>query len=79
VALAEDVGDATLAAFTVTVWDVVMLDGAVYRPEVEIVPTGGLIDQVIAALPLPAAVAVNCCVAEEDRLIVVGLTDTVVV
>ena len=79
VTLADVAGDATLAALTVTVPDVTMLDGPVYRPEVVIVPTDGLIDQVTPVLLFPTTVAVNCCVPDVDRLTVVGLTDTVVV
>ena len=45
-----------------------MLDGAVYRPEVEIVPSVEFppvmpfTDQVTAVLEVPLTVAVNCCV-----------------
>jgi hypothetical protein len=60
VALADLAESATLWAVTVTVCDVRILDGAVYRPVEEIVPTGGLIDQVTAGLLVPKTVAVNC-------------------
>ena len=60
VALADLVGSATLWAIAVTVCDVRMLDGAVYRPAEEIVPTEGLSDQVTAVLLVPKTVAVNC-------------------
>jgi hypothetical protein len=53
------VGSATLLAVTVTVCDVRILDGAVYRPAEEIVPTEGMIDQVTAVLLFPETVAVN--------------------
>src|ERR1019366_986756 len=76
-ALADLVGSATLRAVTVTVCDVRILDGAVYRPAEEIVPTGGLIDQVTAVLLVPKTVGVNCCVPEGARLTVDGLRDTV--
>ena len=72
------VGSATLWAVTVTVCDVGMLEGAVYRPAEEIVPTDGLIDQVTAVLLVPKVVAVNCCVAEGAKLAVDGLRDTVI-
>jgi hypothetical protein len=74
---ADLVGSATLWAVTVTVWDVRMLEGAVYRPAEEIVPAGGLIDQVTAVLLAPKTVAVNCCVPEGAKLTVDGLRDTV--
>jgi hypothetical protein len=79
VALADATGDAGLTAVTVTVSDVATLDGAVYRPEEEIAPTEGLIDQVTEVLLFPTTVAVNCWVPDVDRLTVVGLTDTIVV
>jgi hypothetical protein len=50
----------------------------VYRPAEEIVPTGGLSDQVTAVLLVPKTVVVNCCVPEGDRLTVDGLRDTVI-
>src|ERR1035441_5220880 len=74
---ADLVGSATLWAVTVTVWDVRIFDGAVYRPAEEIVPTDGLIDQVTPVLLVPKTVAVNCCVPEGARLTVDGLRDTV--
>jgi hypothetical protein len=79
VALAALVGSATLRAVTVTAWGVTTLDGAVYRPAEEIEPTGGLIDQVTAAFAAPKTVAVNCCVAEDAKVTVDGLIDTVTV
>jgi hypothetical protein len=71
------VGSATLRAITVTVCDVGILDGAVYRPTEEIVPTEGLIDQVTAVLLVPKTVGVNCCVPEGAKLTLDGLRDTV--
>ena len=76
VAVADLVVSATLVAATVTVCCELMLDGAVYSPADEIVPTLGLIDQVTAVLLVPVIVAVNCCVWFADRVAVVGLTDT---
>jgi hypothetical protein len=76
-AMADLVGSAAVWAVTVTVCDVRILDGAVYRPAEEIVPTDGLIDQVIAVLLVPKTVAVNCCVPEGAKLTVDGLRDTV--
>src|ERR1035438_2056549 len=75
--LADLVGSATLWAVTVTVCDVAILDGAVYRPAEEIVPTDGLIDQAAAALLVPKTVAVNCCVPEGVKLTVDGLREIV--
>src|ERR1035437_6366355 len=75
--LADLVESATLWAVTVTVCDVRILDGAVYRPAEEMVPTGGLIDQVTAGLLAPKTVAANCCLPEGGRLTVDGLRDTV--
>jgi hypothetical protein len=60
VALDDLVGSPTLRAITVTVCDVRILDGAVYRPAEEIVPTDGLIDQVTAVLLVPKTAAANC-------------------
>ena len=77
VALADLDGSATLCAATVTVCDVKMSDGAVYRPAEEIVPVGGLIDHLSAALLVPMTVAVNFCVLDGVRLIVDGVRDTV--
>src|ERR1017187_5625755 len=76
-AQADLVGSAALRAVAVTVCAVIILDGAVYRPAEEIVPTGGLIDQVTAALLVPKTVAVNGCVPEGAKLTVDGLRDTV--
>ena len=75
--LADLVGSAALFAVTVTVWAVRVLDGAVYRPAEEIVPTDGVIDQVTAVLLVPKTVDVNCCVPEGAKLTVDGLRDTV--
>ena len=77
VALDDLVGSATLCAVTVTVCDVRTLDGPVYRPAEEMVPTDGLIDQVTAVLLVPKTVAVNCCVPEGAKLTVDGLRDIV--
>jgi hypothetical protein len=62
---------ATLVAVTVYV---PALPGAVYRPEIEIVPA--VADQVTAVLLLPVTVAVNCCVALVMSAADVGLIDT---
>jgi hypothetical protein len=75
--LTDLVGSATLRAVTVTVCDVRILDGAVYRPAEEIVPADGLIDQVTAVLLVPKTVAVNGCVPEGAKLTVDGLRDIV--
>ena len=59
VAAADFVGLATLVAFTVTVWELEIEAGAVYRPTALMLPTTGLIDQVTAVLPLLVTVAVK--------------------
>jgi hypothetical protein len=51
------VGSATLVAFTVTVWELEIDAGAVYRPAEVMPPTTGLSDQVTAVLPVLATVA----------------------
>jgi hypothetical protein len=79
VALAVVAEFATLAAVTVTVCAVATLDGAVYRPVEEIVPTDGLIDQVTPVLLAPETVAVSCCVLDGVKPTAEGLTDTVTV
>jgi hypothetical protein len=79
VALADIAEFAALAAVTVTVCEVATLDGAVYRPVEEIVPTDGLIDQVTPVLPAPETVAANCWVADGAKLAEDGLTETVTV
>ena len=75
--LADLVGSVTLWAVRVIVCDVRILDGAVYKPAEEIVPTDGLIDQVTAVLLVPKTVAVNGRVPEGAKLTVDGLRDTV--
>ena len=50
-ALADLVGSATLVTVTVTVWPVVIAEGAVYRPVPVMAPTLGLIDHVTAVFP----------------------------
>jgi len=50
---------AALVAVTVTVWELVIEAGAVYRPAVVMLPTNGLSDQVTAVLPVLATVAEN--------------------
>jgi hypothetical protein len=57
VAVADLVASATLVAFTVTVWELVIEVGAVYRPAAVILPTSGLSDQVTAVLPVLVTVA----------------------
>ena len=61
-AVADLVGSAMLVAFTVTVCELVIEAGAVYRPAAVMLPTTGLSDQVTALLTAPATVAENCCV-----------------
>jgi hypothetical protein len=56
VAVADLVGSATLVAFTVTVWELEIDAGAVYRPAEVMLPTIGLSDQV-TVLPVLVTVA----------------------
>ena len=50
-AVTDFVGSATLVAVTVTVWELAIEAGAVYRPAAVMLPTTGLSDQVTAVLP----------------------------
>jgi hypothetical protein len=59
-ALADLVDSAELVAVIVTVWVALMLDGAVYRPLVESVPTFGLMLHVTLVLLDPVTDATNC-------------------
>jgi hypothetical protein len=76
VAEADLVLSAALVAVTVIVCDELMLDGAVYKPAAEILPTFGFSNHVTDVLGSPVTVAVNCCVCDAERLAVVGPTDT---
>jgi hypothetical protein len=51
------VGSATLVAVTVTVWELGIEAGALYRPAALMLPTTGLIDQVTAVLAVLVTVA----------------------
>jgi hypothetical protein len=77
VAVADLEESAALVAFTVTVWAEVMEEGAVYRPEEEMDPAVGEMDQVTAVLDEPVTVAANWRVCEAVNDAVVGLTLTV--
>jgi hypothetical protein len=57
VAVTDLVGSATLVAFAVTDWELVIEAGAVYRPAAVMLPTNGLSDQVTAVLPVLVTVA----------------------
>jgi hypothetical protein len=59
-ATADLVASAVLVAVTVTVCEELMELGALYRPEVEIVPTAGLRLQVTPVLVAPDTRALNC-------------------
>ena len=59
-AVTDFVGSATLVAVTVTVWELAIEAGAVYRPVLAIVPTAGFSDQVTAVFVVPVTVAVSC-------------------
>jgi hypothetical protein len=56
-AVTDFVGSATLVAVTVTVWELAIEAGAVYRPAAVMLPTTGLSDQVTAVLPVLVTVA----------------------
>ncbi len=74
VAVADFVGSTMLVALIVTDWVLVTVDGAVYRPVLDSVPTAGLRDQVTLVFVVPVTVAVNCCVCETERLADAGVT-----
>lgn len=59
-AVADFVGSAAEMAVTVTVCVAPIREGAVYSPELDMLPTVGLSAQVTAVLDVPAATAVNC-------------------
>jgi hypothetical protein len=59
---ADFVGSATLVAVTVTVWELVIEAGAVYKPAAVMLPASWLIDQVTAVLPVLVTVAEKICV-----------------
>src|ERR1019366_8847785 len=59
VAVADFVGSATLVAVTVTVWELAIEAGAVYRPATVMLPSSGLSDQVTAVLPVLVTVGEN--------------------
>jgi hypothetical protein len=62
-------------AFTVTVWELPIEAGAVYRPAEEIVPTAGLSDHVTALLEVPPTVAVYCWVWATARVAESGVNE----
>ena len=51
------VGSATLLAVTMTVWELVIEAGEVYRPAAVMLPRGGVSDQVTEVLPVLVTVA----------------------
>ena len=69
-------GSATLVAVTVTVSPEVTVEGAVYSPLLDSVPSEGFLLQTTEVFALPVTVAENCCCWEGDTLTVAGLTDT---
>jgi hypothetical protein len=76
VEVAVFVVSATLMAVTVTALELDTVEGAVYNPLVEIVPTAGFSDHVTAVFVAPETVAVNCLVCAAVKLAAVGLTET---
>src|SRR5271157_73458 len=87
-AITATVTDAEIAVFawetavTVTVPELGTAAGAVYRPEVDMVPTVELppaapfTSQVTAVLEFPDTIAANCCVLLVDTVAPVGETHT---
>ena len=75
VADADFVVSATDVALTVTAVTLATVAGAVYRPDVEIVPPP-VADQVTDVFELPVTAAVNCCVPPPIKVAVVGETET---
>jgi len=70
---------ATLVAVTVTVVELLMLAGAVYRPDALTVPVPtGLIVQLTDALLVFVTVAFSCCVWPPYNVAVIGLTLTAI-
>jgi hypothetical protein len=76
VAVARLVEFATLVAVTVAVV-LFVTDGAVYIPELEILPA--LVDQVTAFVEASLTVAANCCVPPDVRLVLPGVIWTLTV
>ena len=76
VALDFLVVSATLVAVTVTVWELLTLEGAVYKPLLEIVPVAELRDQLTAVLLRPTTVATNCWVCDGVSTTLPGATET---
>lgn len=69
-------GFETLVAVMVTVADVGIVEGAVYRPAAVMLPTAGLKVQVTAGFELFATVAVNAWGCEGIRVTLVGVSVT---
>lgn len=70
---------AALVAVTVTVCWVATVEGAVYRPELSMVPVFGLTLQVTAVLLVFETIAAKCCGCDGARDTVDGVTLTVTV
>src|SRR5437867_375817 len=72
------VASAALVAVIVTGITLAIVAGALYRPELLIVPApvAGDIDQVTPVFEVPWTVAVNCCVAPGPSVTVAGVKDT---
>jgi hypothetical protein len=61
VAVADFVASSVLVAVTVTAWLLLIGEGAVYSPDVEMFPTAGLIDHITDPVGLFCTFARNCC------------------
>jgi len=75
-AFALFVGSAALVAVTVTVCALLILEGAVYRPVLEIDPVGGFNDHETEVSLALLTVAANCCVCKALRFALPGVTRT---
>lgn len=71
------VESAMLTARTATVCAAEMEAGAVYKPNIDMAPTWGLMLQTTPWLVEPLTVAVNCCVLPAARLTLLGVTVSV--
>jgi len=73
------VGSATLVAVIVTVFELLIEEGAVYNPFDRLPNDAGFMDQVTAVFPVLVTVAVNCVVCEAVSVVVKGLILTPIV
>jgi hypothetical protein len=74
--VADLVGSATLVAVRVTVWELLIGAGAVYRPAAVMLPTTGLSDHVTAVLLVLVTAAAKLWVCDCVNVTLAGLTVT---